>query len=226
MFNSLLKLFTKNPHPNTRDMGEVSIGYKQIQSNTTQIGQQLMTPETMKEFEIEVYDEDLQDNGRVVMKPRGRQTATAGSAKELVDIFTQCGQKIKIIREITKPTTDVQRLPQTNNTSTSKPTQQFQQPQSQIRTISTEFINPEFINYQSPKYYKIGDIEIKNDNGRIYQRQWVRLTDTEANNLRIINTKTNKIVSMTDKHIEMKRWILVEDHTGEDDLKLLDNKEI
>lgn len=219
MFNSLIKFFTKKSHTTTHDVGGISIGDKQTQSNSIQIGQQLMTPETMKEFEIEVYDEDLQDNGRVVMKPRGRQTATAGSAKELVDIFTQCGQKIKILREITKPSSDNQIQPQIG-----RPTQinQMSQPQKQFQQVIPQ--RQEIQNSQPPKYYKIGDIEIKNDNGRIYQRQWVRLTDTEASNLRIINTKTNKIVSMTDKHIEMKRWILVEDHTGEDDLNL-DNEE-
>lgn len=221
MFNSLIKFFTKKSNPTTHDVGWISVGDKQTQSNSMQIGQ-LMTPETMKEFEIEVYDEDLQDNGRVVMKPRGRQTATAGSAKELVDIFTKCGQKIKILREITKPSSDNQIQPQIGRPTQINQMPQMPQIQKQFQQVRPQ--QQEISNSHPPKYYKIGDIEIKNDNGRIYQRQWVRLTDTEAGTLRIINTKTNKIVSMTDKHIEMKRWILVEDHTGEDDLNL-DNEE-
>lgn len=63
---------------------------------------------------------------------------------------------------------------------------------------------------QPIKYYKIGDIEIKDDNGKIYQKQWLALTDSEAANLRVISTKDNKIVNLTGKRFEMKKWVAVE----------------
>lgn len=62
-----------------------------------------------------------------------------------------------------------------------------------------------------PKFYNIGGIEIKNDNGAIYQKQWVRLSNEEASNFRIVNDKNNMIVNLTGKHIEARKWILVED---------------
>jgi len=36
------------------------------------------------------------------------------------------------------------------------------------------------------------------------------LTDTEAANIRVVDDKTNKVVNLNNKHIEMKRWIRVE----------------
>lgn len=66
------------------------------------------------------------------------------------------------------------------------------------------------------KYYKIGDVEIKDDNGKIYQKQWVKLTETESSNLRIVNSKTNAIFPLTNKHIEMKKWIRVEDQKNDE----------
>jgi len=61
-----------------------------------------------------------------------------------------------------------------------------------------------------PKFYRIGDIEIKDDNGKIYQKQWMKLSSHEAANFRIVNDKNNAIVNLTGKSIEMKRWVLVE----------------
>jgi len=66
-----------------------------------------------------------------------------------------------------------------------------------------------------PKYYKVGDVEIKEDNGKIYQKQWLKLTEHEMQNFRIINDKNNAIVNLKDKHIEMKKWVLVESTTDE-----------
>lgn len=58
-----------------------------------------------------------------------------------------------------------------------------------------------------PRFYKIGGIDIKDDNGVIYQKQWMRLTDEEVTNLRVVNDKNNAIVSLAGKHIEMKKWV-------------------
>lgn len=61
-----------------------------------------------------------------------------------------------------------------------------------------------------PKFYRIGDIEIKDDNGKIYQKQWMKLSSHEAANFRIVNDKNNAIVNLVGKSIEMKKWVLVE----------------
>jgi len=46
----------------------------------------------------------------------------------------------------------------------------------------------------------------------------LKLTTAESANFRIVNDKTNSIFNLKDKHIEMKRWVLVEnvnDNTSE-----------
>ena len=40
----------------------------------------------------------------------------------------------------------------------------------------------------------------------------MKLTPAESANFRIVNDSNNKIFNMNGKHIEVKRWILVEDH--------------
>ena len=62
-----------------------------------------------------------------------------------------------------------------------------------------------------PKIVTIGDIEVKYDGDKVYQKQWMKLTSAEASNFRVVNDSNNKIVNLNGKHIEAKRWILVEE---------------
>ena len=39
------------------------------------------------------------------------------------------------------------------------------------------------------------------------------VTDAEAENIRVINDKNNAAVNLTGKHIEIKKWVLVEGST-------------
>lgn len=159
-------------------------------------------PLRKRKFEIAVYDEDLQEDGNIKLKPIPMteplyiEAATKAEFNEIIRTYKDCGQQIKIIREIDPP-------PREKNVQ--QPTQQkneqlTQQEQQQKR---------------KPIVFKVGDIEIKEDNGTVYQKQWVRLTDKEAKNFRIVNTDNNKLVNLKGKHIEMKRWIKVEN--SEDD---------
>ena len=72
---------------------------------------------------------------------------------------------------------------------------------------------------QKPKIVTIGDIEVKYDGDKVYQKQWMKLTPTEASNFRVVVDSTNKIVNLNGKHIEAKRWTLIEEKTSsqEDD---------
>ncbi len=62
-----------------------------------------------------------------------------------------------------------------------------------------------------PKIVTIGDIQVKYDGDKVYQRQWIRLSANEAANFRVVNDQTNKIVVLNGKHIEAKKWVLVEE---------------
>lgn len=62
-----------------------------------------------------------------------------------------------------------------------------------------------------PKFFQVGGIKCKMENGKLYQKQWMRLTDNEADEIRIVSDKNNKICPLTNKHIEILKWVLVED---------------
>lgn len=63
-------------------------------------------------------------------------------------------------------------------------------------------------------YFKVGGTECKMENGKVYQKQWMRLTDDEMQNYRLISDKNNKILPMTGKHLEMLKWVITEDNAN------------
>ena len=48
----------------------------------------------------------------------------------------------------------------------------------------------------------------------------MKLSETEAKNIRIVNDKTNAIVNLNGKHFEMMKWILVEDSESDETTSL------
>lgn len=66
-----------------------------------------------------------------------------------------------------------------------------------------------------PRYFKIGSVECKEDNGKIYQKQWMRVND--ENEYRIVSDATNKITPLKGKHIEHLMWVLIEDENQPDE---------
>ena len=73
-----------------------------------------------------------------------------------------------------------------------------------------------------PQYFKVGDIEIKIENGISYQKQFVRLTESEASNIRVVDNKTGRVSNLNGKHLEMKKWIRVEAEQSDDEVKELE----
>ena len=160
-------------------------------------------------FDIIVFEEDELPDGSLGMKQHAENGVHASSRKELVGLYAMLGQKIKILREYGNAPQQgpVSATPQNIVSSNVKaaPVQQ-QVPASAERPAPAAPVSAQM----SPQYYKIGDVEIKIDNGISYQKQFVRLTDAEAANIRVVDDKTNKTVNLNNKHIEMKRWIRVE----------------
>lgn len=161
-------------------------------------------------FDILVFEEDELADGSLGMKQHPENGVQASSRKELVGLYAMSGQKIKILREYggEKPAGPINVAAQNVISSqvNAAPVPQAQrsapQPPQQVAQPAPQKV--------APQYYKIGDVEIKIDNGISYQKQFVRLTDTEAANIRVVDDKTNKVVNLNNKHIEMKRWIKVE----------------
>ena len=180
-----------------------------------------------KKFEIEIYNQIVSGdppyekvNYQKVNydKPVIIEAASKADLDSFAEKLRVCNQIFKIVRVIDDDTTTQQsKIVQTQKNAI--------QTNNQIKTIEEKKLvenetnkEIETIVKQKPKFYKIGDIDIKNDNGKIYQKQWLKLTTAESANFRIVNDKTNSIFNLKDKHIEMKRWVLVEnvnDNTSE-----------
>lgn len=164
---------------------------------------QTQKPPTKKRFEVEIYDKISVGEGDMEHtqlqrvnydKPVIIEASSKKDLQEFGEKLALCKQTFKIVRVLD----DVPVAPQMQQ---QQPIQQNVQQQIQVQQPLVK---------RKPKYYKIGSIEIKDDNGKIYQKQWLKLTDEEMSNFRIVNNKTNAIVTLKDKSIEMKKWVLVE----------------
>lgn len=167
-----------------------------------------------KKFDIIIHDQDPQ------VKPVKESGVIAASAQDLVSTYKMCGQNVEILREYEddecknygklSPVVEEQ-LKQAIESKGGKLVENNQTVQSPEKKIT-----PEQHEYQpeqtKPKFFKVGNIECKIENGKVYQKQWMRLSDTEMNNYRIVSDKNNKISTLKDKHIEMLKWVISEDN--------------
>ena len=195
---------------------------KKIEELKKKLPAQTQQPQAKKrKFEIEVYDEiqvgENIDNiqlQKVVMEHP--VIIEAGSKKELDDIaakFKLCKQRMKIVRVLDDDGNAVP-LKQAFAQQAQAPNQ-VQQQVPQVQTV----VQQASVIKQKPRFYSVGGIEIKDDNGKIYQKQWMKLSEKEAQNFRLVNDANNKIASMNGKHLEMKRWVAVETSNEDDGLE-------
>ena len=149
---------------------------KKIEELKKKLPAQTQQPQTKKrKFEIEVYDEiqvgenidNIQLQKVVMERP---VIIEAGSKKELDDIaakFKLCKQRMKIVRVLDDDGNCVP-LKQAFAQQEQAPTQVQQQvTQAVVQQVS--------VIKQKPRFYSVGGIEIKDDNGKIYQKQWMKL---------------------------------------------------
>lgn len=170
------------------------------------------TSNTPKQFEIQLFDEVIDDKTGQIQYRRVQYDQPiiieASNKKELDEHaarFRICNQVMKIVREI--PSNPA---PTNCNSNVTLQTSTPPQNNSVLTSASNISNNSEITCKTQPKYYSISGIDIKDDNGKIYQKQWVRLSDKDAENFRIVNDSNNKLVALSGKHLEMKRWVLVE----------------
>ena len=206
-------------------------------TNDTKTEVQAQKPklELIRKFELAIYNEDVDAEGNPKYKqvaferPIIVEATSPQDLKEKLALYKEAGQVAKVVREIDPPSKEqieafiAQQKGEVANT---------QQVQGIAKTVQVEHNEsnvavkaPEAIQVvkSKPKYYKVGDIEIKDDNGKIYQKQWMKLSDSEAANIRVINDKNNALVNLNGKHFEMKRWILVETSDSDDCSQLEEN---
>ena len=160
-------------------------------------------------FDILVFEEDELPNGTMGMKQHPENGVRAKSAKELVGTYAMCGQRIKILRQYddnpSGPITATAQNIQSNTVNTT------------VQQTKQAPLNKEIVLDQQckPKYFTIGGIECKQEGTKIYQRQWVQVSQNEMENYRLVVDMSNKIVPITGKHLEVKRWVLVEDNNND-----------
>lgn len=186
----------------------------------------------LRKFELQVFDEDLQDNGTINLRPQAPITvevATPAELRMIIQQYKACGQVAKIAREIDPPPPShlqPSSLPSSqvqDNAQAQENAIQLAQHQDSSKAEDVNIARPQSLQRQSkpiqlkvkPKIITIGDMQVKYDGDRVYQKQWVKLNATEASNFRVVNDATNKIFNLSGKHIEAKRWIQVKE-TSED----------
>lgn len=200
-----------------------------------------------RQFEIyvEEYDEGDVGGRRAGWYPvknnpelggqNGNPVITINSQQDLAEkqaTFKQLGQRFKIVREINPPTraqileaakqqgvdlkaedeeqpAETEKTAEGENPAESQRAEHAEKPEKKPEQPARE--------KRPPKIITVGDIQIKYDGDKVYQKQWMRLTPQEASNFRVVNDSNNKLVSLAGKHIEAKRWTLVENSEQEDD---------
>lgn len=188
----------------------------------------------VRKFELEVFEEDLDTaSGWKKVRYDKPLIVEVTSPKELQDklaLYKDCGQMAKVVREIDPPTKAQIAAAQQQAAQCMKQSQQQSEVQNLCNMSPAQFVRqglpaqlqtaPQPVQTRKPKYYKVGDIEIKDDNGKIYQKQWMKLTDAEAANFRLVSDKNNAISNMNGKHLEMKKWVLVQNSEEDESTQL------
>lgn len=174
--------------------------------------------------------------------PREQFGLQASSESELRGLLAMTGEKILEIRRVYGG--DVVRDAKTNPEYLMRPTEippevlttkndpikidqkhiPVPQKQSNVQQMNDEnqseclqrrvaIKEPAFIRSSKPKFYKIGDIDIKEQDGKIYQKQWVRVP---ADDFRVVSDSSNKIIPLSGKHIEVRKWVIVDNSEQEE----------
>lgn len=172
----------------------------------------------MKTYDILVFDIDP-DTGRQKQTPVTGVKATC--PQELVALYANCDQKIRILREYggEEPSANplVQQVPQQRNTKIQQPKAQTNADDAEPKQQSTTTVNKqieEIIHAQvptKPHFFEVGGIKCKMENGHVFQEQWCRV---DASKYRLISDVNNKEISMSGKHLETLKWVLIEESNG------------
>lgn len=203
-----------------------------MSDKTTNSSRQSAAPKRKHKLEIQVYEADYEkadaNNGQPQWRPVRSDPALDGGRPNIIEVadknefmemqkqYAMCDQRIKVIREI-DPFDDEppksSSIPQNNQAIPIAASAQSQTASQQRMVPQTEQSVPlqPTAAKPKPKIVTIGDIEVKYDGDKVYQKQWMKLTPSEASNFRVVNDTNNKIVNLNGKHIEAKRWTLVEE---------------
>lgn len=156
----------------------------------------------MKQFDILVIEND--EDG---VRQKQVSGVFASSAEELKMLYGAEGSKIKILREYPSQNSISPPVSIESNVPSSLVVQkQVSNPLSQTQSIQPQTVVSQ--QHIPPKYFEIGGIKCKLENGKMYQEQWVKVDQSKY---RLLSETNNKIVSLNGKRIETLKWVLIED---------------
>ena len=159
--------------------------------------------------------------GRDAGKPVIVEVADKKELMDLMQRYAMCDQKMEIIREIDPFDDDQQpnssHIPQKNQAIPVMQQPLARQPVDVQPVISSSPAANACTPKLKPKIVTIGDMQVKYDGDKVYQKQWVKLSSSEAANFRVVNDSNNKLVSLNGKHIECRKWVIVEEDNESDD---------
>lgn len=197
----------------------------------------MSTQKRKHKLEIQVYEADYEKadahNGqpewRLVQassldggRPNIIEVADKAELSEMQKQYAMCEQRMKIIRELDPFPWDGSQADASGISAQHDAQPSIATPTAPTAASATsQLANAQPVSSHSlaqatpmqkpkPKVVTIGDVEIKYDGDKVYQKLWVKLTPAEASNFRIVNDANNKTINMNGKHIEAKRWTLVE----------------
>lgn len=135
----------------------------------------------------------------------------ATSAKSLMQLYAAEGAEIRILKEYKDPNQPEQKKqqlpPQQNPVLPAQPHMDYAI--NQEEAFAQKFVSQ---HKEQPKYFEIGGVKCKLENGKMFQEQWVKVDSTKY---RLVSDSSNKILPMTNKHLEMLKWVQIEDNEGE-----------
>lgn len=240
MFGKIFGLSDKNA-PSDKDSIMSDNVKKELPRLTTQ---QLAKIKVKRQFEISIEEADwdqCDQNGNPTWRrvnmghESGRPVViSVSSPQELQELRQQyklADQRFNIVREIDPPPYEklYELAVQQGVVDGTVPAEQVVQPKAENSAVSENNVISTVrepagagnnINYEQPKknikIITVGNIQLKYDGDNVYQKQWITLPPDEASNYRVVSDTSNKVVSLTGKHIEAKRWIKVENSSTDE----------
>lgn len=168
-------------------------------------------PDNSSQEEMRTYD-------IIVLEPNTdgtkKQTAVSGvkahSPKELAALYAADGAQIRILKEYGvhphPQQQPIQQTPQFKQREFSDPAAALNKPvEPRLKQAFHEFMKAPV--KEPPKFFEIGGVKCKLEDGKMYQEQWVRV---DSSKYRLIADATNKLVSMNGKHLETLKWVQIE----------------
>lgn len=146
----------------------------------------------------------FKDEGAVKRVPENG--VSAPSVAHLKRIYAMCGEDIEIVREYGDDTPAEPIAPSKTIAVKEQTIQSI--PPSPTPHPDPIAVSKPIVADQPYTYFKIGNIECRTKNGVVEQKQWVATTEIE--NYRILSVKTNKIITMNDKILEVLKWVPIE----------------